>query len=45
MHTLVGEHIESWDLKLSIAELACNSSVNRTMGKSPHEIVYDFRLK
>jgi len=34
--TLVGEHIGCWDLKLSIAEFAYNSSVNRTTGKSSH---------
>ena len=37
LRTLVGEHIGSWDLKLSIAEF-----VNKT-SKSPHEIVYGFR--
>jgi len=30
-------------MKLSIAEFAYNSSVNRTTYKSPHEIVYGFR--
>jgi len=43
LSTLIGEHIESWDLKLSIAEFAYNSLVNRTTGKSLHEIVYGFR--
>ena len=43
LRTLVGEYIESWDLKLSIAEFAYNSSVNSTTGKSSHEIVYGFR--
>ena len=28
---------------MSIAEFAYNSSVKRTTGKSPHEIVYGFR--
>ena len=45
LRTLVGEHIGSWDLKLSIVEFAYNSSVNRTIGKSPHEIVYGFRSR
>ena len=43
LRTLVGEHIGSWDLKLSIAEFAYNSSINRTTGKNPHEIIYGFR--
>jgi len=45
LRTLVGEHVGSWDLKLSIVEFAYNSSVNRTTDKSPHETVYDFRLR
>ena len=43
LRTLVGEHIENWDIKLVTVEFAYNTSVNRTTGKSPHEIVYDFR--
>ena len=43
LRTLVGEHIGNLDLKLSIAEFAYNSSVNRTIGKSPHEIVFGYR--
>ena len=43
MRTLMDEHIENRDLKLSIVEFAYKSSVNRTTGKSLHEIVYDFR--
>jgi len=43
LRTLVGEHIESRDLKLSVAEFAYNSSINRTIGKSLHEIVYGLR--
>ena len=39
----LGEHLGTWDLKLSIAEFVYNSSINRTIGKSLHEIVYDFR--
>ena len=42
LRTLAGEHIESWDLKLSIAKFAYNSSVNSTTGKIPYEIVYGF---
>ena len=43
LRTLVGEHTGSWDLKLATAEFAYNKTVNRTTGKSPHEIVYGFR--
>ena len=43
LRTLVGEYRGSWDLKLATAEFAYNTTVNRTIGKSPHEIVYDFR--
>ena len=41
--TLVGEHMRHWDLKLATAEFAYNTVVNMITGKSPHEIVYDFR--
>jgi len=43
LRTLVGEHIGSWDPKLSIAESAYNSSANRTKSKSPNERIYGFR--
>ena len=43
LRTLVGEHIGSWDLKLSIAKFAYNLYVNRTTCKSLHETVYGFR--
>ena len=45
LKTLVGEHLESWDLKLSIAKFSYNTYINRTTSRSPHEIVYGFRLK
>ena len=45
LRTLVGEHTGSWDLKLATTEFAYNTVVNRTIGKSPHEIVYGFRPK
>jgi len=45
LHTLVGEHIGSWDLKLATVEFAYNTTMNRTTGKSPHEIIYDFRRR
>ena len=43
LRTLVGEHTRTWDLKLATAEFAYNTTVNKTSGKSPHEIVYGFR--
>ena len=45
LHTFVGEHVETRDLKLATAKFAYNTAVNRTTGKSLHEIVYGFRLK
>jgi len=45
LRALVGEHIGSWDLRLSIAQFAYNSSVNMTTSKNPHEIVYGFKLR
>lgn len=45
LRTLISEHIGNWDLKLSIAEFAYNSSVSRTTGKSLHEIMYGFSPK
>ena len=43
LRTLVGEQIRTWDHKLVTTEFAYNIVVNRTTGKSPHEIVYGFR--
>ena len=43
LRTLVSEHIGKWDLTLATTEFAYNASVNRTICKSPHEVVYDFR--
>jgi len=43
LRTLVGEHTGSWDLKLTTAEFAYNTAVNRTTCKSPHEIIYGCR--
>jgi hypothetical protein len=39
--SLVTEHHSSWDNVLPQAEFAYNDSVNRSIGKSPFEIVYD----
>ena len=43
LRTLVGEHLRDWDLKLSTAEFAYNNSINRTIGMSPAEVVYEFK--
>ena len=40
LRCLVGEKIGTWDLALPQAEFAYNSSVNRSTGLSPFEIVY-----
>ncbi|PKI68375.1 hypothetical protein CRG98_011283 [Punica granatum] len=37
---LVGEHVKSWDHKLSPAEFAHNHAVNRSTGFSPFQVVY-----
>ncbi|PKI41943.1 hypothetical protein CRG98_037693 [Punica granatum] len=37
---LVGEHVKSWDQKLSQAEFAHNHAVNRSIGFSPFQVVY-----
>jgi len=44
LRTLIGEHLGTWDLKLSIVEFVYKSSVNMT-SKSPHEILYGFRSR
>ena len=43
LRCLVGENIKNWDLLLPKAEFAYNSSVNRTTGKSPFEIVLGYQ--
>nr|GEU69428.1 reverse transcriptase domain-containing protein [Tanacetum cinerariifolium] len=40
----IGENAKQWDLILPQAEFAYNRSVNRTIGKSPFEIVYGWNL-
>ncbi|PKI54075.1 hypothetical protein CRG98_025569 [Punica granatum] len=37
---LVGEHVKSWDQKLSSAEFAHNHAVNRSTGFSPFQVEY-----
>ena len=43
LRCLVGESLENWDLLLPRAEFAYNSSVNRSTGMSPFEIVYGYK--
>lgn len=38
---LVGEHLKSWDLKLSQAKFAHNHVINHSIGRSLFEIVYE----
>lgn len=40
---LVGDHLRLWDLVLSIAKFAYNSSVNRSIGMRPFEIVTGYK--
>ena len=40
LRCLVGERLGNWDLMLAQAEFAYNSSVNRSTGMSPFQIVY-----
>ena len=43
LRCLVGENMGNWDLLLPRAEFAYNSSVNRSTGKSPFEIVHGYK--
>ncbi len=43
LRCLVGDNLGNWDLLLSRAEFAYNSSVNRSTGKSPFEIVHGYK--
>lgn len=42
LRCLVGDHIKSWDIKLSQAEFAHNSALNRSTGYCPFHVVYGF---
>ena len=43
LRCLVGEHPGTWNLILPTAEFAYNSSMNRTTGRSPFEVVHGFK--
>jgi hypothetical protein len=45
LRSLVTEHHNQWDQILPQAEFAYNDSVNRSIGKSPFEIVYGMKLR
>ncbi|GJY25953.1 RNA-directed DNA polymerase [Tanacetum coccineum] len=44
LRSLIGDNAKQWDLILSQPEFAYNWSVNRTIGKSPFEVVYGWNL-
>ncbi|GKA11144.1 RNA-directed DNA polymerase, partial [Tanacetum coccineum] len=44
LRSLTGDNAKQWDLILSQPEFAYNWSVNRTIGKSPFEVVYGWNL-
>ena len=43
LRCLVGEHLGNWDLILPQVEFADNNSVNRSIGKSPFEVVHRYK--
>jgi len=43
LRCLVGDNLGNWDLLLPRAEFAYNSSINRSIGKSPFEVVHGYR--
>ena len=45
LRCLVGENLKTWDLILPMAEFVYNSSIDRTTGLSPFEIVTSFKPK
>ena len=45
LRCLVSEHNRNWDLVLPTAQFAYNSSVNRSTGMSPFEVVHGYKPK
>ena len=43
LRCLVGDSMGNWDLLLPRAEFSYNSSVNRSIGKSPFEVVHGYK--
>ena len=43
LRCLVGENLRTWDLVLPTAEFAYNSSINRTIGISPFEVMHGYQ--
>ena len=41
----MGENLRTWDLVLSTAEFAYNSSINITIGMSPFEVGHGYQLR
>jgi len=40
---LIGENLRNWDLVLPSVEFTYNSSVNRSIGMSPFEVVHYYK--
>ena len=45
MRCLLGDKPKGWDLILPQAEFSNNNSINRSIGRSPFQIVYGSSLK
>lgn len=43
LRCLVGENLRNWELILPRVEFTYNSSINRTSGMSPFEVVHGFK--
>lgn len=45
LRCLVGNHVKAWDSVIPQAEFSYNSSVNRTIKKTPFEATYGLKLQ
>lgn len=45
LRCLVGDHVANWEQLLPIAEFAYNSSINRSTGCSPFEVVTGLQVQ